>query len=117
MIEESLQRLEKVSLIVRSGDVYFFLTNEERDINREIKNVEVNSGEESKFLGELVFNDVLKEQRKYRYPVNKMDFTFNRVCDLHPIDRIASLPAWERGLKSYAAFSIITAAYCAYSVR
>lgn len=84
-IEESLQRLEKVSLIVRSGDVYFFLTNEERDINREIKNVEVNSGEESKFLGELVFNDVLKEQRKYRYPVNKMDFTFNRVCDLHPI--------------------------------
>jgi hypothetical protein len=84
-IKESLQRLEKVSLIVRSGDVYFFLTNEERDINREIKNVEVNSGEESKLLGELIFNDVLKEQRKYRYPLNNMDFAFNRLCDLHPI--------------------------------
>jgi hypothetical protein len=84
-IEESLQRLETETLISRSGDVYFFLTNEERDINREIKNVEVNSGEESKLLGELIFNDVLKEQRKYRYPVNKMDFTFNRLCDLHPI--------------------------------
>jgi hypothetical protein len=33
----------------------------------------------------MVFNDVLKEQRKYRYPVNKMDFIFNRICDLIPI--------------------------------
>ncbi|MGA8734580.1 MAG: hypothetical protein WB558_11725 [Terriglobales bacterium] len=33
----------------------------------------------------LKANDVLKEQRKYRYPVNKMDFTFNRICDLNPI--------------------------------
>jgi hypothetical protein len=80
-IEESLQRLEKETLISRNGDVYFFLTNEERDINREIKNVEIIGGEDAKLLGELIFNDVLKEQRKYRYPVNKMDFTFNRVCD------------------------------------
>ena len=35
-VEESLQRLEKETLISRSGDTYFFLTNEERDINREI---------------------------------------------------------------------------------
>jgi hypothetical protein len=80
-IEASLQRLEKETLISRSGDVYFFLTNEERDINREIKTVELNGGEDTRLLGELIFNDVLKEQRKYRYPVNKMDFTFNRVCD------------------------------------
>lgn len=84
-IEDSLARLEKESLISRSGDVYFFLTNEERDINREIKSVELSGGEDSKLIGELIFNDVLKEQRKYRYPVNKMDFTFNRLCDLHPI--------------------------------
>src|SRR5205085_2066681 len=25
------------------------------------------------------------DQRKYRYPANKMDFTFNRLCDLHPV--------------------------------
>ncbi|MDO9351683.1 MAG: BREX system P-loop protein BrxC, partial [Deltaproteobacteria bacterium] len=84
-IEESLQRLEKETLISRNGDIYFFLTNEERDINREIKTVDLGSGEESKFLGELIFNDVLKDQRKYRYPVNKMDFSFNRLCDLQPI--------------------------------
>jgi hypothetical protein len=84
-IEESLQRLEKETLISRNGDIYLFLTNEERDINREIKTVDLGSGEDSKFLGELIFNDVLKDQRKYRYPVNKMDFSFNRLCDLQPI--------------------------------
>ena len=84
-IEASLARLEKESLIKRSGDVYYFLTNEERDINKDIKAVEISGGEEAKLLGEMVFNDVLKEQRKYRYPLNKMDFTFNRICDLNPI--------------------------------
>lgn len=84
-IEDSLARLEKETLISRSGDIYFFLTNEERDINREIKSVDLSGGEDNKLIGELIFNDVLKEQRKYRYPVNKMDFTFNRLCDLHPV--------------------------------
>jgi hypothetical protein len=83
-IEASLARLEKETLVKRSGDVYYFLTNEERDINKEIKAVELSGGEETKLLGEMIFNDVLKEQRKYRYPVNKMDFTFNRICDLTP---------------------------------
>lgn len=83
-IEESLQRLEKESLVNRNGDNYFFLTNEEREIDREIKSVELNSGEEAKLLGELVFSDVLKDQRKHRYGANKMDFAFNRVCDAHP---------------------------------
>ena len=38
-IEASLARLEGETLIARNGDLYFFLTNEERDIGREIKNV------------------------------------------------------------------------------
>ena len=86
-IEESLQRLESETLISRSGDNYFFLTNEERDINREIKSVELSSGVEAKLLGELIFDDILKSQRKHRYATNKMDFTFNRVCDQHPVGR------------------------------
>ena len=95
-IEDALGRLEKETLVSRNGDVYFFLTNEERDINREIKSVELGSGDEAKLLGELIFNDVLKEQRKYRYPVNKMDFTFNRLCDLHPVGNRVEGPCWSR---------------------
>lgn len=84
-IEGSLQRLEKETLINRSGDLYFFLTNEERDINREIKNVELSSSDEAKLLGELIYGEMLKEQRKYRNPENKKDLEFNRFCDLLPI--------------------------------
>jgi len=84
-IEESLQRLEKETLISRSGDNYFFLTNEERDINREIKSVDLNAGEEAKLLGELVFDEVYKGQRKHRYSANRMDFDFNRICDHVPM--------------------------------
>src|SRR5207244_898580 len=68
-----------------SGDNYFFLTNEERDINKEIKNVDLASGEEAKLQGEIIFEDVLKGQRKHRYSANKMDFEFNRRCDGFPI--------------------------------
>ncbi len=84
-IEASLQRLERETLISRAGDTYFFLTSEERDINREIKNVEIGSTEEAKLVGELAFDDLLKGQRKHRYLVNKMDFSFNRLCDLQPV--------------------------------
>ena len=84
-IEGSLQRLENETLINRSGDTYLFLTNEERDINREIKGVDLQSGDEAKLLGELIYKDMLKDQPKHRYDANKMDFTFNRTCDMHPI--------------------------------
>jgi len=84
-IEESLQRLENETLINRSGENYFFLTNEERDVNREVKNVDISGPEEAQLLGELIFEDVLKGQRKHRYAKNKMDFTFNRICDMHPV--------------------------------
>lgn len=83
-IEASLQRLEKETLVNRNGEDYFFLTNEERDISREIKDVDLNAGEETKFLGELVFDEVLGSLRKYRYPLNNKDFGVTRFCDLHP---------------------------------
>ena len=84
-IEAGLERLERETLVNRSGDTYFFLTSEERDINREIKNVELSSAEEARDLGDLVFDDVLKDQRKHRFSANKMDFSFNRICDAHPV--------------------------------
>ena len=84
-IESSLQRLERETLVNRSGDTYFFLTSEERDISREIKNVALGSAEEAKLVGELVFDEVLKSQRKHRFSVNKMDFGFNRICDGHAV--------------------------------
>ncbi|MEI4488939.1 BREX system P-loop protein BrxC [Frigidibacter sp. MR17.14] len=83
-IEASLLRLEKETLVNRNGEDYFFLTNEERDISREIKDVDLGSGEETKLLGELIFDEILGSLRKYRYPKNNKDFGVSRLCDLHP---------------------------------
>lgn len=86
-IEESLARLEKDSLVSRSGDLYYFLTNEERDINQEIKKEVISNADEAKLLGEIIFLDALKDQKKHRYSATKKDIPFNRVCDQHPIGR------------------------------
>jgi hypothetical protein len=80
-IEESLLRLEKETLINRNGDLYFFLTNEERDVSKEIKHVEIESNQETKLLSDIIFEDVLKGDKKYRYPFNRKDYDFNRFCD------------------------------------
>lgn len=83
-VEGSLQRLEAETLISRNGEDYFFLTNEERDVSREIKNVDLNAGDSSKLLGDLVFGEVLKDQSKHVYSANGKDFYLNRLSDLHP---------------------------------
>ncbi len=84
-IEESLARLESQTLIARNGDLYFFLTNEERDIGRKIKNMTVPSGAEERELGKLIFEDILGDIRKHTYSVTGRDFSFTRLCDDHPV--------------------------------
>lgn len=85
-IEESLQRLEKESLITRNGDEFLFLTNEERDITKKIKDVNLASSEENKELSTLIFRDLLRDQNKYRHQANKMDYQIGRFLDGHSID-------------------------------
>lgn len=84
-IEQGLQRLENETLIARNGEYFFFLTNEEQDISRDIKKVELNPGDESKLAGDILYLDVLRDQNKHRYAKNQKDFSINRVCDLYPV--------------------------------
>jgi len=81
-INESVLRLEKQSLIACSGENYYFLTNEEQDISREIKNVELSSGDESRALSKIIFEDVYRDERKHRYAKTGKDFDLLRMCDL-----------------------------------
>lgn len=85
-IEASLQRLEKENLVTRNGEDHLFLTNEERDINRKIKNTELSSADENKELATLIFRDALKDINKYRYPFNKSDYSLGRYLDGHSLD-------------------------------
>ena len=84
-IEASLQRLEKPTLIARGGEDYFFLTNEEQEISREIKNVELEYGAESKRLGEIIIDDVYRGVKKHKYSKTNKDFDLNFLCDMQSI--------------------------------
>lgn len=83
-IEDSLTRLEKQNLISRNGDLYFFLTNEEQDVSREIKQVDVAASEVNKLLAEIIFEESLGGQTKVRFKPNKKDYDYNRLCDAVP---------------------------------
>lgn len=82
-IEQSLLRLERETLISRNGDLYFFLTNEERDINKEIKDQDYSQADLNRLLGDVIFEDVLRD-RRYRHAANGKDFDLTRLIDLTP---------------------------------
>jgi hypothetical protein len=83
-LQESLARLEQQRLVSRNGDVWFFLTNEERDVAREIGHVDVSAAEKSRLLAELLFDEILSGQTKVRHRGTKGDYEFNRLLDGTP---------------------------------
>lgn len=85
-VEESLQLLEKQCLITLNGDVYLFLTNEERDITRKIRATDISSSEETKALTDLIYKELLGDKNKFRYAVNKQDYGIGRFLDGHTQD-------------------------------
>lgn len=85
-IEASLQRLENQLLIARNGDEYVFLTNEEKEVEQEIKHTLVESTEITRLLSKVIFDEVMGGRRQYRYPVNKQDYPVSRFCNGHPFD-------------------------------
>lgn len=83
-IQESLTRLEHQRLVSRNGDLWYFLTNEERDVAREIGHVEVAAVEKSRLLSELIYEEILGSQTKIRHRETKGDYEINRLLDGAP---------------------------------
>ncbi|MDD5403801.1 MAG: BREX system P-loop protein BrxC [Sulfuricella sp.] len=83
-IQESLTRLEQQRLVSRNGDLWYFLTNEERDVAREIGHVEVSAAEKARLLCELLFDDILEQKTKVRHRDTKADYEINRLLDGAP---------------------------------
>lgn len=83
-IQQSLERLEQQRLVNRNGDQWFFLTNEERDLAREIGHVAVSAAEKSKLLADILFEEILNGQTKVRHRETKADYDFNRLLDGAP---------------------------------
>ena len=79
-VEEALNLLEQQTYIQRNGDLYEFLTDEEKDVEQEIKNTDVESSDVADELAKLVFDHTIKN-RKIRYDENKQDYSYSRKLD------------------------------------
>ena len=78
-VENSLSRLLEQTLIQKNGEVYSFLTNEEQDINREIKNQIVDPGEVLDNAANRIFQEIYPKN-KFRFS-NRYNFQFNQSID------------------------------------
>ena len=77
-VRKCLNRLMSQNYIGRTGEVYNFLTDEEQDIQREIKNTPVDTASIVDRIGQMIFGDIFTT-RKYRY--GKYDFSFDQMVD------------------------------------
>lgn len=77
-VRNSLNRLMGQNYIGRAGDTYNFLTDEEQDIQKEIKNTPVDTASIVERIAQMVFGDIY-QTKKYRY--GKYDFPFDQMVD------------------------------------
>ncbi len=79
-IEEALNLLERNTYIQRNGEVYEFLTNEEVDVQNEIKSLDADPSEIGKELETLVFEEVIRH-KKIKHATTGHDYAFSRKLD------------------------------------
>ena len=79
-IEEALNLLERQTLIQRNGEVYEFLTNEEVDVQNEIKALDVDSSEIAKELETLIFEETIRH-KKIKHVTTGHEYPFSRKLD------------------------------------
>ena len=79
-IEDALNLLEQQSYIQRNGEQYEFLTEDEKDVEQEIKNTEVETSDVADELAKIIFDAIIKN-RKIRYDENGQDYPFTRKMD------------------------------------
>lgn len=85
-IEQALNVLEQNLLIARQGDEYIFLTNEEKEIEKEIQHTDIEISDETAELSNIVFEEVLRRKNQYTYPENNQLFPVSRFCNGIPKD-------------------------------
>jgi hypothetical protein len=93
-VKESLNQLIGQTLVQKNGDEYIFLTNDEQDVNKEIKNMSVDNGEIILKIGEIIFDDILSNNAKFTYS-RKYIFNYNKIID----DRTVGPQTNEIGVK------------------
>ena len=71
-LEDALSLLEQQTYIQRNGEIFEFLTNDEKDIEEEIKNTEIDNQLLLEDLSKIIFDSILGF-RKIRFDQNGID--------------------------------------------
>lgn len=79
-VKSALNKLEQQIYIQRNGELYEYLTNEEKDVEKQIKNTSIENQEITKFLSEVIYNDIISDS-KFRYEGNKQEYSFSKNVD------------------------------------
>ncbi|MEE5179614.1 BREX system P-loop protein BrxC [Bacillus subtilis] len=78
-IKVSLRKLISQTLVQKNGDNFIFLTDDEQDINREIKSLNIDEDIVKRELAQYIFQDLYDEKR-FRYN-SEYSFTYNQKMD------------------------------------
>lgn len=79
-VEHALSRLEQETYIQRNGDTFEYLTNEEKDVEQEIKAVEVDNSEVTKELSRILFEQTIR-LRRIKHEGSGQEFLFAQRLD------------------------------------
>ena len=79
-VEEALNILEQQTYIQRNGEVYEYLTDEEKDVEKEIKNTDIDRDDVVSELSKLFFDNIIRNP-KIRYGEDGRDYPFSRKLD------------------------------------
>ena len=77
-VKDSLDRLVRENYVARNGERYSFLTDEEQDVAREIRDVQVDPSQVIEEIKTIIFDGIFKS-KKHRKGSN--DFPFDRYVD------------------------------------
>jgi hypothetical protein len=79
-VRQALAQLEGDTYIQRNGNAYEFLTDDEKDVETEIKGTDVDESEVSELFARIAYDDIIRDT-KLRFEDNKQDYPFTRRLD------------------------------------
>ncbi|MDB4655544.1 BREX system P-loop protein BrxC [Flavobacteriales bacterium] len=79
-VDEALNTLENQSYVQRNGDVYEFLTDDEKDVEQEIKATDIDDQAITQLLKEIFFDEIIRDN-KIKFLDNKQDYDFTSKID------------------------------------
>ncbi|OYT14479.1 MAG: hypothetical protein B7C24_18140 [Bacteroidetes bacterium 4572_77] len=76
----ALSLLENQTYIQRNGDLFEFLTDDEKDIEREIKETDIDDAKLTELFKSILFDEIIRDNR-IKYLANKQDYEYTSKID------------------------------------